>query len=78
MRLGRNRAAATALTILLSVLVFFLKSATVAALPFPIFAGILVGRVAMTWLQIFFYLRGGVLLVWWMALLMELRHLLAL
>jgi hypothetical protein len=36
----------------------------------------LTGKIAMGFLAVSFYLRGGVLLVWWWTILFEARHLL--
>jgi hypothetical protein len=41
-----------------------------------LFAAILTGKIAMGFLAVWFYLRGGVLLVWWWTILFEARHLL--
>jgi hypothetical protein len=42
----------------------------------PFFLGLLAMRVAAQALSAYFYLRGGVLLVWWWDLLLQGRHLL--
>jgi hypothetical protein len=76
MRLFQNRRAATLLTVLFgaAVLAFKMHSA-----PEPIssalFAAALAGRVAMGFLAVSFYLRGGILMSWWWAFLIEARHL---
>jgi hypothetical protein len=40
--------------------------------PLPL-AALLAGRIVMGFLAVSFYLRGGVLLVWWWTLLFEAR-----
>jgi hypothetical protein len=42
----------------------------------PFFLGLLVIRGVAPALSVYFYLRGGVLLVWWWELLFQSRHLL--
>jgi hypothetical protein len=74
-RLFQNRWVATCLTVLLSVIVMAIKiRATPASFPPPLFATLLAGRVVMGFLAVSFYLRGGVLLIWWWTLLIEARH----
>ena len=75
-RLFQNRWVATCLTVLLSVIVMAIKiRSTPAPFPPPLFAALLAGRVVMGFLAVSFYLRGGVLLIWWWTLLIEARHL---
>jgi hypothetical protein len=77
MRLFKNRWVATNLTVLFGVLVLALK---IQSLPtqFPpwLFAAILTGKIVMGFLAVSFYLRGGVMLIWWWTLLFEARLLL--
>jgi hypothetical protein len=73
-RLFRSRAAATALTVIFGVGVLMLKNES-KPVPFPLFATLLIIRCVSTWLAILFYLRGGIILVWWLGLLIEARHL---
>lgn len=77
MRLSKNRWVATTLTSLLGVLLLLLKIHTLSAtLAPPWLAVMLAGRVVAGFLVVWFYLRGGVLLVGWWALLLESRHVL--
>jgi hypothetical protein len=80
-RLLRNRSVSLVLTVLFTVLVMVLglkrRSATVTFSPELIsmlILGRLVAGVCLVWL----YLRGGLVLVWWLGLLVEARHLLGL
>jgi hypothetical protein len=76
MRLFRNEQAATALTIVLSVTVLLLKThSSPTPPPFSMFLELLVLRVVLVFFAIWFYLRGGILLVSWLGLLLEARHL---
>jgi hypothetical protein len=47
-------------------------------IPLPLFAALLAGRIITGFLAVWFYLRGGVILIWWCTLLFEARHLLIL
>ena len=77
MRLFKNEQVATWLTITLGVLVLVLKTrASPTQPPFLLFFELLVLRIALGYVGIWFYLRGGILLVWWIGLLTEARHLL--
>ena len=77
MRLLRNRRAAACLTVLFGAFVWFIKN---QSLPAPIhsalFAALLAGRIAMGFLAVWLYLRGGILLIWWWTLIFEARLLL--
>jgi hypothetical protein len=77
MRLVRNEQVATWSTVTLGVVVLIMKieSSSVSAPPLLI-AELLLLRVAGIYLGIWFYLRGGILIVWWLELLVETRHLL--
>lgn len=77
MRLTKNEQVSTWLTIALSVLVLGLKTqASLTPPPFLVFFELLVLRIVLGFIGIWFYLRGGILLVWWVGLLVEARHLL--
>lgn len=74
-RIFQNRTVATALTMLLGVLVLVLKARSVTVpTPADLLATLLVFRIAIGIVAVLLYLRGGVLLVWWCALLIEARH----
>lgn len=77
MRLFKNEAVATWLTVALGVLVLVLKVHARPELPpFLLLVEILALRIALGFFGVWFYLRGGILLVWWLGLLIEARHLL--
>lgn len=75
-RLFRNRWVAMSLTALFGVGVLAVK---VHSLPIPVAPSLLVallaGRLVTGFLEVAFYLRGGVVLVWWCTVLFEARHL---
>ena len=77
MRLFKNRWAAASLTVLFGIFVQALK---VQSSPVPLSPALLAmfmaGRIVMSFLAVWFYLRGGVLLIWWWTFLFEARHLL--
>jgi hypothetical protein len=76
-RLFQNQWVATGLTVLFGVLVLAIKIRHIPTpIPDPLFATLLAGRVAMGFLAVSFYLRGGVLLSLWWTFLVEARHLL--
>ena len=74
MRLVKNRQVAACLTVLVGVCILAMK---IRSLPTPVpplpLAALLAGRIVMGFLAVSFYLRGGVLLVWWWTLLFEAR-----
>jgi hypothetical protein len=76
MRLFKNRWVATSLTALFGACVLAMK---IGSLPTPVppllLAGLLAGRIVMGFLAVSFYLRGGVILVWWWTFLFAARHL---
>ena len=76
-RLCHDRRIATALTVAFGVMVLLLKvRSSPMPLPLSLFAGLVVLRVLLGLLSVSFYLRGGVVLVWWCGFLIEARHLL--
>jgi hypothetical protein len=76
-RLFQNRWIATVLTILLGVFVLVLKTrSSPAPIPPSLFSALLIVRLVSGVLSVLFYLRGGLLLVWWLGFLIEARHLL--
>jgi hypothetical protein len=75
-RLFQNRWIATVLTILLGVFVLVLKTrSSPAPIPPSLFSALLIVRLVSGVLSVLFYLRGGLLLVWWLGFLIEARHL---
>ena len=77
MRLFKNRWAATNLTVLFGALLLAMRIQSLQTqLPPLLFAMLLTGKVILGFLAVSFYLRGGVLLVWWWTFLFEARHLL--
>jgi hypothetical protein len=77
MRLFKNRWVATNLTVLFGVLVLAMKIQSLPTqLPSLLFAALLTGKIVMGFLAVSFYLRGGVMLIWWWTFLFEARLLL--
>jgi hypothetical protein len=77
MRLVRNEQVATWMTVALGITVLIMKiGSSSASVPPMLIAELLLLRIAGTYLGIWFYLRGGILIVWWLELLVEARHLL--
>ena len=76
MRLAKNRWAATIAIGLLGAVLLLMKIHKLhVSIPLPLLAVMLAGRFVAGFLAVWFYLRGGVLLVSWWALLVECRHL---
>lgn len=76
MRLFRNERVAIWLTVALEVAVLLMRSHSIStALPTLLLAELLVLRIVLNYLGVWFYLRGGIFLVWWIDVLMEARHL---
>jgi hypothetical protein len=76
MRLFRNEQVATVLTIALNVAVLLLKThASPTPPPFSMILELLALRIGLVFFAIWFYLRGGILLVAWLGFLVEARHL---
>jgi len=77
MRLFQNRWVATSLTVLFGACMLAMKIRSLPTpLPLPLFAAFLAGRIVMGFLAVSFYLRGGVMLIWWWTFLFEARNLL--
>jgi len=75
MRLCQNRWVATTLTVLLGIFILALKFQSLSKpLPLLLMVAVLAGRTAMGFLAVWFYLRGGVILIWWWAFLFEARN----
>ena len=76
MRMFKNRWLAASLTALFGAAVLAMKiNSLTTHVATPLLVTLLAGRVAMALLAVYFYLRGGVILVWWWTLLFEARHL---
>jgi hypothetical protein len=76
MRLGQRQTRALALTVIFGLFVFYLKLSS-SALPSPGLLVEMIGlRVVAGFLSVYFYVKGGMWLIWWLGLLAELRHLL--
>jgi hypothetical protein len=76
-RLFRNEKLAMGFTVALGVAVWLLKiHSSPHALPSWLFFSLFLSRIIQGFFLVFFYLRGGILLVWWLGLLVEARHLL--
>jgi hypothetical protein len=77
MRLFRNRWVSAAVTVLFGVFVFLLRTQSLPTpLPPLLFTTLFVGKIITGFLAVWFYLRGGIILIWWWTLLFESRHLL--
>jgi hypothetical protein len=75
-RLLRNERIAAGLTVAFSVGVWLLKfHSSPHAVPFSLFCELLAVRLAQALFGVWFYLQGGILLVWWLGFLIEARHL---
>jgi hypothetical protein len=75
MRLSHSTRVATGLTIVFGMFVVWLKQRTVHERLSPSFLAMLLCSQALAGLlSVFFYLRGGILLVWWCHLLIHSRH----
>lgn len=77
MRLTKNRRVAMGLTALFAASVQAMKIHSLSApVPPPLAAELLALRFVGGFLAVWFYLRGGIFLVWWWAFLLQCRHLL--
>ena len=77
MRLFKRRWVATNLTVLFGVVLLAMRIHSFPTpLPPLLAAALLTGKIVTGFLAVSFYLRGGVLLVWWWTFLFEARHLL--
>lgn len=75
-RLIRNERIAAALTVTFSVAVWLMKfHASPHTIPTLLFCELFAMRMAQSIFGVWFYMRGGVLLVWWIGFLIEARHL---
>ena len=77
MRLFKNRWVAATLTVLFGAFVLAIRTQSLPTpVPLLLLVALLAGRIAMGFLAGAFYLRGGVLLIWWWTFLFEARNLL--
>ena len=77
MRMFKNRWVAAGLTVAFGAFVLALKAQSLPTpVPTPLVVALVAGKLITGSLVIWFYLRGGVILIWWWALLFESRHLL--
>jgi hypothetical protein len=75
-RLIRNERIAAGLTVAFSVGVWLLKfQSSPHVIPWSLFCELFAMRLAQGILGVWFYLQGGVLLLWWLGFLIEARHL---
>jgi hypothetical protein len=78
MRLIRNEQVATWMTVALGVVVLIMRiNSSPVSVPPLLIVELLILRIAGFYFGIWFYLRGGILIVWWLEFLLEARHLLA-
>lgn len=76
-RLFQNEKMATGFTVTFFVAVWLLKvHSSPQALPLWLFLSLFVSRIVQGIFLVWFYLRGGVLVIWWLGLLVEARNLL--
>jgi hypothetical protein len=79
MRLFRNENVAIGITVTFAAVVWWLKvQSSPHSLPSILFAELLMTRIIQSTLGMWFYLRGGIVLIWWLGFLVEARHLLSL
>ena len=77
MRLFKNRWVAATLTVLFGAFVLAIRTQSLPTpVPLLLLVALLAGRIAMGFLAVSFYLRGGVMLIWWWTFLFEARNLL--
>jgi hypothetical protein len=77
LRLFKRRWVAATLTVLFGACVLAMRTRSLATpLPPLLLAALLAGRIAMGFLAVALYLRGGVILIWWWTFLFEARLLL--
>jgi len=77
MRLFRHEQIALWLTVAFNVFLLILKTrASPKPFPHTLFIDLLALRIVMGYFNVWFYLRGGIFLAWWLGFLIEARHLL--
>jgi hypothetical protein len=75
-RLSNRQTTALALTVLFWVFILYLRLNVSEKLPsFPVVVGLMVSSVVGGFLSVYFYLKGGAFLVWWLVFISQLRHL---
>jgi hypothetical protein len=75
LRLFQNTTAAVVLTVFFGLLVLAVKNQGGAPMPSGLLTSLLVSRTISSWFSVYLFLRGGVGLVWWHALVLQSRHL---
>jgi len=76
MRLIRRESPAVLLTVIFGIYVLVAKNESSGhPLPHWLYLGLLLTRVGVGFVSVYCFLRGGVLLTWWWALLLECRNL---
>ena len=74
MRLTHRQTVATSLTVVVSLFIAYLRLRMLPTLPpIHITGALLVMRAVSGFLSVYFYLNGGALLIWWVALLIQVR-----
>lgn len=75
-RLAQKQEVAVALTVLFGVMVLYMRLHYSHILPPALLlVALMMLRIVAGFLAVYFYLKGGALLVWWVALILQLRHL---
>ena len=75
LRLFRRTTTAVVLTAIFGLLVLAVKNRGGPPMPAELMAGLIVFRVTSSLLSAYLFLRGGVVLVWWHAVVLQSRHL---
>jgi hypothetical protein len=76
-RLFRNEKVALGITVAFGVLMVLLRNNSLPSeLPAWLLTAVITFKMAGIFFAVWFYLRGGIFLVWWLDLLLESRHLL--
>jgi len=75
LRLFQRATPAVVLTVLFGLAVLAIKNQRGPPMPGGLLMGLIIFRVAASWLSSFLFLRGGVVPVWWCALILQSRHL---
>jgi hypothetical protein len=75
LRLFQRTTPAVVLTVLFGLAVLAARNQGGPPMPAGLLTGLIIVRVTAGLLSVFLFLRGGVLLVWWCALILQSRHL---